>query len=390
MYLYGGMIANMKARGKFQIRLEMSIYASRFGIQPAARVFKTTNKTVRKWLQRFNAKGLSGLEEQSRRPKHSPNKCSQSFEQKIIALRIQTKNKYGARKLIERFGLEKGKKCIQRIINQHGLAVSRKKKYEKQNNLRSVKRLYKAFEKLQVDVKELRDIANYWPQMTRKGLPRYEITARDVKTGATFVCLAKRNDSINASAFLAYVLRHLSDCGFDVKGMEIQADNGAEFFACGKSKYNATPFEKVISKYGCRVSRIPPRSPTFNSDVETFHRLGEDEFWAIEQFEDKRDLRQQLYTYLLDFNYRRKNSYKENKTPWELFQEDYPSHSTQVLNLAPVVMDDHIDYLMELTADPVAEVTKRTGKIDPFKDPNQVKAFESYGYHVPGLHNQQK
>ena len=40
--------------------------------------------------------------------------------------------------------------------------------------------------------------------------------------------------------------------------------------------------------------------PTFNSDVETFHRLVEDEFYSIEDVENKTDLVRKAYTYLLD------------------------------------------------------------------------------------------
>lgn len=86
-----------------------------------------------------------------------------------------------------------------------------------------------------MDVKDLKDIANYWPQKLKRGLTGFEITARDVKTGATFVCVLRRNNSTNAASFMAYLLKHLKQYGFDVREMEVQADNGAEFLPAAKT-----------------------------------------------------------------------------------------------------------------------------------------------------------
>lgn len=388
-YSYGRLIFKMGQKDRFQLRYEMCVHATRYGIKCAAREFHCSRNTVRLWLKRYKKEGLSGIKEVSRKPHLSPNKCSEEFEQKVIALRLETNHRFSARRLVQRHNLEFKKKCVGRIIKQYGFARNRKKKYEKQNQLRAVKRVYKAFEKIQVDVKDLKDIAHYWPQMRSKGLPTFEITARDVKTGATFVCLAYKNNSNNAASFLVYLLEHLSqfkEYGIDVKNIEIQSDNGAEFHACGRNKYQNTPFEKAIEYFGAKTSRIPPRSPTFNSDVETFHRLGEDEFWAVEDSESRRDLQEKLYTYLIDFNFIRTCSYKENKTPWQLLHEDYPLVPKNVLKLPPLVMDHHLDLFTKLNPDPVLEVTKRTGRSDPLLEPELQGVLSRWGQDVWGLH----
>ncbi|RKX17706.1 MAG: hypothetical protein DRP26_06500 [Candidatus Zixiibacteriota bacterium] len=43
-------------------------YARDHDVKPAARAFKTTPKTVRKWLKRWQPGSLRGLEDQSRAP----------------------------------------------------------------------------------------------------------------------------------------------------------------------------------------------------------------------------------------------------------------------------------------------------------------------------------
>ena len=117
----------------------------------------------------------------------------------MIKLRKDTKHKYGALRLIERFSLPYGKSCVQRIINEHHLKRKRKTKKDKRNELWSMKKLMRVFEKIQIDVKDLFDIPLYLNCARHAGLPRYEFTARCVKTGAAFICYATHNNSINAA-----------------------------------------------------------------------------------------------------------------------------------------------------------------------------------------------
>jgi len=344
MQKYNNIMKLMSVSGKYTYRLKLVQSSYALGIKPTAKIFKCTAKTVRKWRKRYENYGVSGLEELSRKPHKMPNKCPPNFETKIIELRKQTKNRYGAEKLIERFGIkEYGRSTIRRIIKEYGLKRIRKTKQEKRKYLWSTKKLYKAFEKIQVDVKVLTDIANYWPQYLKhqEEYPKYEITARDVKTGATFVALMKKNNQTNTSTFIYLLGEHLKEQGFDLNKITIQTDNGVEFNAAGRKLKGQTGFECMVKYFGMAITYIPPASPTFNSDVETFHRLIEDEFYSIEQYENLEDMKQKEYTHMLDFNYIRKNRNKDNKTPWELLKEDYPESNVNSLNFPVVLIEEH-------------------------------------------------
>lgn len=333
----------VKTSHKYELRLQLVKSSYAIGLKPTARLFKCSIWTVRKWRRRYERSGISGLQEISRKPYHMPNKCSPEFEKYIIGLRKQTKNRYGSRKLIERFSItEHGKGCIQRIIKEYGLRRKLKTYHKKRHFLWSTKRLYKAFEKIQVDVKVLTDIATYWPQFLKNqyDYPRYEVTARCVKTGATFVALMKRNTQENTGKFMAMLGKHLTNHGFDLHKITIQTDNGSEFNGGGKKRHGLTYFESVVvEEFGMQLRRIPPASPTFNSDVETFHRLVEDEFYSIEQYEDLEDMKRKEYTYMVDFNYVRKNRNKGNQTPWEILSQEYPKAPKGSL-IFPVVLID--------------------------------------------------
>jgi transposase InsO family protein len=62
----------------------------RFGISP---------KTGYKWLARYTQEGAGGLHDRSRRPCHRPARTLAKVEQRVIALRQESRNSWGGRKL---------------------------------------------------------------------------------------------------------------------------------------------------------------------------------------------------------------------------------------------------------------------------------------------------
>jgi len=90
--------------------------------------------------------------------------------------------------------------------------------------------------------------------------------------------------------------------------------------------------------------RIPPKSPTWNSDVESFHRIIEDEFYECEQYGSLTEFLKKAYTYQIYFNYRRKNRWRGKKTPEEILREvENGDTDTSSLNLPPIILDNLLD-----------------------------------------------
>jgi len=381
MFSYYSVIQGSKMQTKYNLRLEMVMFAKKQGIKPASLAYKTTKKTVRKWLDRYSREGLNGLKDRSRAPNRRWKKCPDSFEDRVVKLRNLTKNKFGAIKLKDRYSLKWSASCINRIIKQHP-ELRRKKKTitDKRNELWSVKKLTKAFEVIQVDVKHLMDISNYYPLQWKYKLPKYEITARCVKTGATWLCLSDTKEAISAASFISMLLQHLKGHGFDVKTIRLQMDNGTEFFNIN-APWVQSKVEQVMEYFEVKHNRIPPAAPTFNSDVETFHRLVEDEFYSIEQFISEKDMSQQLYTHMLDFNYIRKNSYKDNKTPLALLKEDYPDCNDNVLNFPILNICNHFHFYSDLF-----QKREDYNTSDQLIDMLMNNYSHQGGYHVSTLH----
>ena len=69
-------------------------------------------------------------------------------------------------------------------MHQVGCMPQKRKKYQRSRDLREIKRQLKAFQNVQVDIKYLDDIPEFYQAYTTYNLPRYQITARCVRTGA--------------------------------------------------------------------------------------------------------------------------------------------------------------------------------------------------------------
>ena len=263
---------------RFRLRQRVVADARRMGVKAAARAHGCARNTVRKWLRRDVPGCSPALKGLSRAPKSCPHKTPAEVEAEVVRLRKMTG--YGAERLKREFNLPCGQKAIQRIIRQRGLTRPRKKKHATKKSLREVKKGWRLFEQICVDTKHLCDIPQYWPQMTGLGLPRFQYTARDVTSGLVFVAYADEISKTYATLFSAVVSEHLRDCGVDLAGIEWQSDNGPEF----KDSPASPGLPSLVRSVGSGHHFIPPGACTWQGDVETIHRLQEDEFFDRETF----------------------------------------------------------------------------------------------------------
>ena len=83
---------------------------------------------------------------------------------------------------------------------------------------------------------------------------------------------------------------------------------------------------------------IPPGAKTWQSDVETSHRLIEDEFYACEYFYTRLDFMKKTFVYQKYFNFERNNRYKGNP-PVKILKDIAPKIHEEILSHKPVVVD---------------------------------------------------
>jgi transposase len=329
--LYFDLVREMK-ESIYNHRLRLVESAQQRGIKPTARLFSTTVPTVRKWLRRFQQQGPSGLLARSRARHHQSLQTPPATEARLVELR-RTLPTFGARRLIREFDLPVSHGALERIWRQHGLLKKRRRKYQRKQDLAHIKASWALFQQISADTKDLDDIPRYWLQAQHLGLPVVQYTARDVRSGLLFWSFAQRRCAAASAVFASRIQQHLDRYGVSLRDYLVwQTDNGGEFKG---------DFPKALGD--SQHVRIPPAAHTYQSDVETVHRLEEDEFFDLEDFSSRGDFLAKVHTYQLYFNLVRLNSHKQYQSPWQIIQRLSPRSPLQLCLLPPVFLDYHLN-----------------------------------------------
>jgi hypothetical protein len=204
----------------------------------------------------------------------------------------------------------------------------------------AVKATWRLFQQISADTKDLDDIPRYWPQMQARRLPAIQYTAREVRSGLLFLAFASRHSAAASAVFAQRIQRHLDRCGVDLRHLVWQTDNGGEFVGALQPDGSRSGFPAALGD--SEHVRIPPAAHTYQSDVETVHRLIEDEFFDLESFRNRPEFFAKATTYQLYFNFVRPNSHKGNSSPWQIIEQLAPGSPLDLCLLPPI----NLDYLL--------------------------------------------
>lgn len=339
---YHELMKSCNATMKRRIRLDIVRLARKNGKKATARYFKCSKNTVKRLLREHH-QGNKTLEEKSRRPIHSPNVISKYWECIIITetKKIIKKNKRTNAAMLKReYNIPYSEKTIRRVLHENELMKKRKRKYQRARDLRDLKKQYEAFEKIQIDVKYLNDIPEFFREYKQYKLPKFQFTARCIRTGALFFAYGRELTVTNAVIFVTYLMKHLIKYGISVR--VIQTDNGTEFIQNWQMK-EKSEFTRRVEKFGVKHRQIPPGAKTWQSDVESSHRLIEDEFYAHVSFDSITDFFNKAAIYQKNFNFIRENKYKYNMSPKMILEAISSNTKISSLKLEPIILDKHID-----------------------------------------------
>ena len=273
-------------------RLEMVRFANENSIKAAARFYKCSKNTIKKWCKRYAVYGLNGLLDKSKKPKNSPKTIPQEDIDKIIEVSKTAKEK---KKHITVKNVRKtsGVKDYSDVtINRYINKAVGKKRNRKHTSATggdvSWKKELLPWQLIQIDIKYLTDIDNLKPYFASiyndfKGIrSKYQITARDVATGAPIVAYCCEKSVTYTRIFLEEILYPFLKQfkGLDLKTITIQTDNGSEntnrhMKTNGKEPEKSAFTLFVEDKFKKHRTNIPGHC-TADSDVETFH-------WSIER-----------------------------------------------------------------------------------------------------------
>lgn len=314
---------------RLHVKQQVVRYAQVHGIKPSVRKFAIHRNTIRTWLRRYEEEGINGLLDKRNGPNNIRHKTPESVEQLVVAIRLQAPC-YGPKRIKHFFEPSCGYSAIQRIIKQHGLTRRRRKKYQKKQDLREVKSLYKVFTHLQYDLKHLRDIPCYWAQMKLFDLPQYEYTIRDTRSGWVFLGYSNELSELNARVMIDYVINFMKTAiPISTQNILVQTDNGAEFSGAGKRVKTATFVRALQDDLGVNHAYIPPGCCNANADVESFHNTIEEEFFDLTKVNSRDDFFRKVETYRLWYNLERPNFSKKGLSPLDIVDTEYSNELDQ-------------------------------------------------------------
>ena len=250
--------------------------------------------TLRKWWRRYQAKGVGGLESESRQPHTSPaRKVSAEEEGRILELR-RLRN-LGARRiqneLKRQYQLNLSLATIHKVLHRNQVRPLVK--------LRR-KRLSKGY---------ARPIPGDRVQMdTMKIAPGlYQYTAVDDCTRYKVLALFRRRTAGNTLLFIDQVVEEMP---FPIQ--RIQTDRGREFFA-----YKV---QESLKSHVIKFRPIKPRSPHLNGKVERAQKTDLDEFYFTVDLASP-DLDRLLGEWQHFHNWFRPHGGLKGKTPMERYFE---------------------------------------------------------------------
>jgi transposase InsO family protein len=250
--------------------------------------------TLRKWWNRYHAKGLEGLKAESRRPQSSPQqKVFSQEEERILALRSE--RKLGARRirneLYRNHGTHLGLATIHKVLTRNQVSPLKRKR-----RVKSWKRYERPIpgERVQMDTCKI-----------APGL--YLYTAVDDCTRYMVIGLyAKRT----AAHTLDFLERVFEETPFAIQ--RFQTDRGREFFAYKVQEY--------LMEVGVKFRPIKPRSPHLNGKVERAQKIVLDEFFSTVAMTSG-DLADQLQEWQHYYNWHRGHGAHNGKTPIDRYGE---------------------------------------------------------------------
>lgn len=245
-------------RSTMSLRHEFMQLASQSGtnFSELCKRFGISRKTGYKWRQRYHESGLAGLQEQSRRPQHTPHRSAPQIEQRVLAVRDEYG--WGARKikacLVQRKQPPVARSTIHAILLRHGRVSTAPA---------ASRGAYQRFEQARPN--------QLW-QMDFKGHYRlgnsercHPLTVLDDHSRYALCLQACRNEQTQT------VQQHLT-ATFRRYGLpeRMLMDNGSPWG--GAAEHGYTPLTVWLLRLGIAISHSRPFHPQTQGKEERFHR----------------------------------------------------------------------------------------------------------------------
>jgi transposase InsO family protein len=263
----------------------------------AARKFNTSAKTVRKWVERFLARGVEGLCDRSSRPLSLPSKTAASI---CDAVEVMRRQRHTQAHIATAFGLSAA--TVSRILKAR--ALSRLSALEPQEPTRPRYERATPGEIIHIDIKKLARFRKIGHRITgdrtshtnKRGVGwEFVHVAIDDHSRIATARIFPNERAPSAIAFLKYTVAYYRSLGITVS--RVMTDNG--------SCYRARDFLRVCERLGIKHIRTKPYTPQTNGKAERFIQTALREWAYATAFNHSDERRAELPIWLHRYNWHR-------------------------------------------------------------------------------------
>lgn len=272
----------------------------------AARRFNTSPKTVAKWVNRFRAEGVDGLRDRSSRPLSSPDQTPPATCAAVETLRRQ---RYTGKQIAAELGISQA--TVSRILRRLGL--NKLSALEPGEPVRRYQR-ERPGEMIHIDIKKLGRFNKTGHRITgdRKGQSNsrgvgweYVHVCIDDASRIAFAKVMPSEKKGSAIAFLNAAIAYYESLG--VKVERVMTDNG--------SCYKSFAFRRACKRLGLRHIRTKPYTPRTNGKAERFIQTSLREWAYAQAYQNSRERKAELPSWLHRYNWHRPHTGIDGKTP---------------------------------------------------------------------------
>ena len=268
-------------------RQRMVLYAKKHGTSKASLRYRTSRKTVTKWLNRYDGT-IESLKDRSRRPHTSPGSHSPK-EIKMVKKwlkKVRWEDLIYAYQKLKEKGYTRSYGGFKRLARR--LSEEKPKKQRVKRKPKPYTRACYPGQKLQIDVKHVPG------KCVMDGNKYYQFTAKDECSRWTYRQMYDDKSSYSAKLFLDELIKVAP---FPIR--MVQTDNGSEFtnaLLIVKSKHK-TLFEEALNDMDILYKRIRIATPRHNGKVERQHRTDNMRFYSNLKFLNLADGREKMAKY---------------------------------------------------------------------------------------------
>jgi putative transposase len=291
--------------------------------------YQISRKTGYKWVGRHDALGAAGLQDQSRRPAHSPDATDPALVEALVALRLRHP-RWGARKLLviaarqDRQAAWPSRSTVCDLLKARGLVVPRPRRHRHAHVPSPLAPLTAVNQAWTTDFKghfRTGDRVYCYPLTLRDGFSRFVLRC-EALAGPTYEATRPQFER----AFAEYGLPD-----------GIRSDNGGPFASTGLR--GLSQLSVWWLRLGIRLERIAPGHPEQNGSHEQFHSVLKAET-ARPPAATARAQQRRFTRFCAEYNDDRPHEALGDQTPASCYQ---PSPRALPKRLPPVEYPGHWD-----------------------------------------------